>query len=230
MHSMFITKPLNILYSRFLVCCMQVSEQCCCCVYCCVYTAGPKLLYRQQRDWQWQKTVCHFWRMLPHKLFIMKESLCSISFNLTPRRAHEFVRTPMGGAVLFWKVEDRFHKLHKNFFYGKHTVAMSLNVKIDVSLLIISSCQSVTCLLRLMVIVLGGKIKNNYLLLPHAIMLYWVLIIIEQSTPHTTLWASNSTGKHTCCGELWVSWVPSPRRPFRQRNPTIKLCAEVLLS
>lgn len=117
MHSMFITKPLNILYSRFLVCCMQVSEQCCCCVYCCVYTAGPKLLYRQRRDWQWQKTVCHFWRMLPHKLFIMKESLCSISFNLTPRRAHEFVRTPMGGAVLFWKVEDRFHKLHKNLSF-----------------------------------------------------------------------------------------------------------------
>lgn len=117
MHSMFITKPLNMLYSRFLVCCMQVSEQCCCCVYCCVYTAGPKLLYRQRRDWQWQKTVCHFWRMLPHKLFIMKESLCSISFNLTPRRAHEFVRTPMGGAVLFWKVEDRFHKLHKNLSF-----------------------------------------------------------------------------------------------------------------
>lgn len=87
-----------------------------------------------------------------------------------------------------------------------------------VSLLFISSCQSVTCLPRLMDMIWGGKIYNNYLLLPHAIMLCWVLIIMEQSTPHTTLWASNSTGKHTCCGQLWVSWVPCPRRPYRQEH------------
>lgn len=54
-------------------------------------------------------------------------------------------------------------------------------------------------------------------------MLPWLLIIMEQSTPHTALCASNPTGKHTCWGELWVSWVPSPRRPSRQRpnNPAV---------
>lgn len=57
------------------------------------------------------------------------------------------------------------------------------------------------------------QMQNNYRLLPHAKMLYWLLIIMEQSTPHTTLLASNSMGKHTCCGELCVSWVPNPRRP-----------------
>lgn len=66
--------------------------------------------------------------------------------------------------------------------------------------------------MRLMAMVLV-KMKNNYRLLPHAKMLHWLLIIMEQSTPHTTLLASNSTGKHTCWGELWVSWLPNPRRP-----------------
>lgn len=65
---------------------------------------------------------------------------------------------------------------------------------------------------------MSSSVHHNYLLLPLAKILYWVLIIMEQSTPHTTLWASNSPGKHTCCGELWVSWVPSPRRPSRQMN------------
>lgn len=60
--------------------------------------------------------------------------------------------------------------------------------------------------------------KNNYRLLPHAKMLYWLLMIMEQSTPHATLLASNSTGKHTCCGELWVSWLPNPRRPAVNRR------------
>lgn len=82
-----------------------------------------------------------------------------------------------------------------------------------VSLLIISYCQSVFTETNGQLF--WVKKWNNYLLLPHATILYWVLIIMEQSTPHTTLWASNSTGKHTCCGELWVSWVPSPRRPSR---------------
>lgn len=57
--------------------------------------------------------------------------------------------------------------------------------------------------------------ETDYRLLPHAKILKCALMIMEQSTPHTTLWASNSPGKHTCCGELWVSWVPSPRRPFK---------------
>lgn len=66
--------------------------------------------------------------------------------------------------------------------------------------------------MRLMAMILV-QIKANYRLLPHAKMLCWLLIIMEQSTPHATLLASNSTGKHTCCGELWVSWLPNPRRP-----------------
>lgn len=136
---------------------------------------------------EWMQRLCHFKRMLSHTLCTRKVPLWP--FNLPPStHMIEFIE---------WK--------NVSIFYGKHGVK-TLSQRY-ITLLITSSFLSHFWI----------KNQNSHLLLPHATMLCWLLIIMEQSTPHTTLWASKSPGKHTCCGELWVSWVPSPRRPFRQR-------------
>lgn len=117
---------------------------------------------------------------------------------------------PMGD-----KVEDMFHEMYQILV----EIIQQLYFLIKCEIRFITVCyyrtQVSVRFTETNTAVLGGTISNNYRLLPHATMLYWVLIIMEQSTPHITLWASNSTGKHTCCGELWVSWVLSPRRPSK---------------
>ena len=56
-------------------------------------------------------------------------------------------------------------------------------------------------------------VPRAHLLLPQERICCWVLMIMEQSTPQSTFWASKSAATLTCCGELWESWLPSPRRP-----------------
>ncbi len=58
----------------------------------------------------------------------------------------------------------------------------------------------------------------EYLLFPQARIWYCVLMIMEQSIPHSTRWASKSAGKLTCCGQLWQSWAANPSRPVGQRD------------
>lgn len=58
----------------------------------------------------------------------------------------------------------------------------------------------------------------EYLLFPQARSWCCELMIMEQSIPHSTRWASKSAGKLTCCGQLWQSWVAKPSRPVGQRD------------
>jgi hypothetical protein len=57
-----------------------------------------------------------------------------------------------------------------------------------------------------------------YLLLPQARARPGTVRIMEESMPHTTLWASCPGGTGTCWGQLWDSLVPNPSLPTRQNQ------------
>lgn len=86
---------------------------------------------------------------------------------------------------------------------------------------------------ELLFFVMNNKSFFKYLLFPEARIWCCVLITMEQSTPHSTRWASKSAGKFTCWGEWWQSWVPEPSRPVRLKDikrEKAKICLEAILS
>lgn len=106
----------------------------------------------------------------------------------------------------------------KLFLFSSWLFHSLLDKEIVLSLSIEGSAKIVNAKVNANVDVNVNGLKTIYLLLPEARMWCWVLMIMEQSTAQSTLWASKPSGTATCCGEEWESREPSPRRPEEGRE------------